>query len=342
MSTTAPQQQFHPAHATPSQVTVRIGLAVVCYAAVSALGHWLIHQQGIAYNDRAIMWAGIPHMVVLAIFVAVIQRRQWRGHHLWAGDTAERPGGDPISPISRGELSESRLDAPGTAGGFASGTGSPLAPGAASPLGPGDASAPSAAMDPSPTPLAVRPLNKAITWGLRLLLVTVLLAMVAPFVESAARGMFDPMLFAGLVLALLIGFSEEGLDRKFILDHAGDNGRRTAILLVVSVVLFSFMHMVNVAAGMRPADALNQSLMAIPFGLVAAIIYVATRQFWVLALWHANIDFQLFATNTGDLYAASIIGFAVDAAAIVTLVGVLVLWGQRLRATRKEKERSRG
>lgn len=260
------------------RAVAEIAGAIVVQSIISAVAFAVLHRNGIGYTDPRILWWGIPHMVVTAVWVWFIQRRHFAGHRLWPSGFRERE-----------------------------------------------------------TP--ARPLGPVVAWTQRILVIAVIAAMASVFIETGARGIFHPMLVGALVLSLLIGFGEEGLYRKFILDRAGESRRSKLAFLLASALLFGFMHMTNVSAGMAPADALNQSLLAIPVGLFAGIVYLETRSLAALALWHANVDFQLFATHVGDatgevLAAGAIIGFVVEAAAVILLLGCLVNMGRRARPDR--------
>ncbi|WP_448852318.1 CPBP family glutamic-type intramembrane protease [Corynebacterium sp. 335C] len=255
-----------------------IAVAIAVHALISAIGFGLLARNGIGYTDAPILWWGIPHMIVTALWVWVIQRRHFSGHRLW-------PDGFREATARR---------------------------------------------------VALWPVH---TWALRVLLISVVVSIAATFVESGVRGLFHPMIISALILSLLIGFSEEGLYRKFILDRAGDGTTSKVLFLLASALLFGFVRMVNVTTGMAAADALNQSLSAVVVGL----FYLETRSLFVLALWHANVDFQLFATHLGDatgdtLYAAPVIGIVVDGAAIVLLVACLASMAQRALGQRRARK----
>ncbi|MCH8611984.1 CPBP family intramembrane glutamic endopeptidase [Arsenicicoccus dermatophilus] len=165
-----------------------------------------------------------------------------------------------------------------------------------------------------------------------LLPLTAVLTVVVVWVEALVRGMFAPVLLSSTVLALLIGFAEEGMFRKYLLDAAGPTWRSLVGCTVLSVISFGAVHLVNVTSGMSLSAALGQSVGAMGFGACFAVLYLATRSIWALVAWHATVDFGLFAAHAGDLYSPGVIGLLVDAVVIISLL-MLVLRAWRHRAT---------
>lgn len=133
------------------------------------------------------------------------------------------------------------------------------------------------------------------------------------FVEAGMNRTFTPLLVSAAILALLIGFSEEAVFRRYILELA--NGKSAVIVVLVfiySILSFAFVHMMNVFSGLPVAEAFSQSLYTIRFGVVAALIYLVTKNFLALACWHAVTDFELFAGQIGDFQSVAFIGQAID------------------------------
>ncbi|GGG76809.1 CPBP family intramembrane glutamic endopeptidase [Corynebacterium pelargi] len=161
---------------------------------------------------------------------------------------------------------------------------------------------------------------------LRVLIVATLILFLAAPIEFALRGEFSPIIFASVVLSLLIGFSEEGFFRKFILDHTKDSDslKTKCIWLIGSMVLFGFLHMTNVLSGMPLGAAFDQSLKAMPMGLVAGAIYLRTRAFLAVVLWHASIDFTLFANAQKPFYFGGVWGIIIDLCIIA--LSIFVIW----------------
>ncbi|WP_409484783.1 CPBP family intramembrane glutamic endopeptidase [Arsenicicoccus dermatophilus] len=168
--------------------------------------------------------------------------------------------------------------------------------------------------------------------AVHLLPLAAVLTVVVVWVEALARGMFSPVLISSAVLALLIGFAEEGMFRKYLLDAAGPTWRSLVGCTVLSVVSFGAVHLVNVTGGMPLSAAVGQSVGALGFGVCFAALYLGTRNIWALVAWHATVDFGLFAAHAGDLYSPGLIGLLVDAIVIVSLL-LLVVRAWRHRAS---------
>ncbi|AZA09388.1 CPBP family intramembrane glutamic endopeptidase [Corynebacterium pseudopelargi] len=171
-----------------------------------------------------------------------------------------------------------------------------------------------------------RRLPRHYRYALGVLSIATLVTFIAAPIEFALRGVLSPLIFAAAVLSLLIGFSEEGFFRKFILDHVSPSAslRSKATWLIASVLLFGLLHMTNVLSGMPVGAALDQSIKAMPMGLVAGLIYLRTRAFVPLLLWHASIDFTLFANAQQPFYFGGFWGIIIDACVI--LLTVFVIW----------------
>ncbi|CAM2964096.1 hypothetical protein COFA105466_10725 [Corynebacterium falsenii] len=114
--------------------------------------------------------------------------------------------------------------------------------------------------------------------------------------------------------------------------------RTKALWLVASVLIFGLLHMTNVFSGMDVASAFNQSVKAMAMGLVAGLIYLRTRALLPLVLWHASVDFTLFANLEQPYFFGGVWGFLIDATmAILTL---FVLW-DLTRELLKSRSRTR-
>ena len=185
-----------------------------------------------------------------------------------------------------------------------------------------------------------RSLPKRYRIALGALTITTIVTFAAAPIEFALRGTLSPLIVAAAVLSLLIGFSEEGFFRKYLLDHAAPSApmRTKALWLVASVLIFGLLHMTNVFSGMDVASAFNQSVKAMPMGLVAGLIYLRTRALLPLVLWHASVDFTLFANVEQPYFFGGVWGFLIDATmAILTL---FVLW-DLTRELLKSRSRTR-
>lgn len=133
------------------------------------------------------------------------------------------------------------------------------------------------------------------------------------FVEAGLNGSFSLQLICATILALLIGFAKEATFRRYILDLDRTQSIVTTVaVFVYSVLAFAFVHMMNVFSGLPVAEAFSQSLYTIRFGVVAALIYLVTKNFLALVCWRAVTDFGLFAGQIGDFQSVAYIGQAID------------------------------
>ncbi|AZA12741.1 type II CAAX prenyl endopeptidase Rce1 family protein [Corynebacterium choanae] len=141
-----------------------------------------------------------------------------------------------------------------------------------------------------------------------------LLGVVSTYVEAAIAGTFSWVLPAATVVAACIGFAEEGMFRRLILDMPAARSSLGGMILAfaTSVISFALLHMMNVFAGLSISDAWNQTLYTVRFGVVAALIYLVTRNFVAVAVWHMGIDYSLFVSQVGVFRADAILGLGVD------------------------------
>ena len=105
--------------------------------------------------------------------------------------------------------------------------------------------------------------------------------------------------FANFILGILmmigIGIREEFLFRGIIGNTLALKYLKTTtglwITLIVSSLLFGFVHMFNVLSGVTLNGAFVQSLGAAGVGLIIMAIYLRGGNIWFVALAHAVVDF---------------------------------------------------
>ena len=71
--------------------------------------------------------------------------------------------------------------------------------------------------------------------------------------------------------------------------------------IVLGGVLFGLMHFVNILSGVKFTSALIQVISAALMGILFCTIYASTRNFWMLVIFHALVDFaSLLSTGIFD------------------------------------------
>lgn len=98
-----------------------------------------------------------------------------------------------------------------------------------------------------------------------------------------------------LITSLLIGFSEECVNRGLILTALKPKGKRQAIL--ISSLIFGLFHLSIIFRGIDIVSILFLVLFAFGFGLVMAVVRYETDSLLVLILIHALWDFMSFMCN---------------------------------------------
>ena len=98
--------------------------------------------------------------------------------------------------------------------------------------------------------------------------------------------------FELLLIALLIGFSEETIYRGLMLNALKARGPWTAA--IITSVLFGLSHSLNLLSGKSGAEILIQVCYALAIGFGFAAVALRTGLLWPLILVHALIDFTSF------------------------------------------------
>lgn len=100
----------------------------------------------------------------------------------------------------------------------------------------------------------------------------------------------------GLFMAMLIGVGEEVVYRGAVL-HSFIKNRPVWIGMIISAVLFSLVHAVNVFGGMSTPDMLGQLQGTLITGLLYAPIAILLRNIWPLIIIHGLWDFSIVKTK---------------------------------------------
>lgn len=140
-----------------------------------------------------------------------------------------------------------------------------------------------------------------------------------------------PDIFCMAVLTFLIGISEEGMFRHFILTSCSCHSKKSIFLF--SVLSFGALHIMNIGGGLSFYDAFIQSVNALPFGLVAGFLFLRTGNISSLIFWHMFFDYNLFTSQQGIFISTTIFGFAVDLimifSLIIALIQLIMEWKQK-------------
>jgi len=145
-----------------------------------------------------------------------------------------------------------------------------------------------------------------------------LLSMVAA--NGFAAGVVEELIFRGLVLGAL-------------LLHWGVTGGGLWRALVVSSLLFSAPHALNILAGAQPLTTMAQLVWAFLLGIVFGVLVVAGGSVWPVAALHGLSDAFVHANRYGldvtiDLSSAVLLAFA--PLPLVLYSWLLLHWTKRL------------
>ena len=101
-------------------------------------------------------------------------------------------------------------------------------------------------------------------------------------------GLVEELVFRGVIFNLLLN--------SFPKTRKGITGA-----IVLGGVLFGLMHFVNILSGVKFTSALIQVISAALMGILFCTIYASTRNFWMLVIFHALVDFaSLLSTGIFD------------------------------------------
>lgn len=154
---------------------------------------------------------------------------------------------------------------------------------------------------------------------------------VLPMLLPAVLNLFPGIAFPGLAettgflaLALAVGFVEETAFRGLMLRALAPRGVWPAI--IVTTVLFSVTHLMNILAGEAGLEAVMQLLYSAAIGFAFTALVLRTGVIWPLIIAHALIDFVVFLRAPGAALAPSV-EIGVDIAVTVAFVafGLFVL-----------------
>lgn len=126
---------------------------------------------------------------------------------------------------------------------------------------------------------------------------SMILMPLATFILNIIGGNQIGNVFTALILALSPGLSEEVIFRIIPVSIAMRSETREKIIpvtIVLTSVIFGFIHSVNILAGANPFLTVLQILYATAIGLICVGIYMRTGNIWVTIVLHTFADFMDF------------------------------------------------
>lgn len=153
----------------------------------------------------------------------------------------------------------------------------------------------------------------------------------APMLLPAVLNVYPGVAFPGLAqtlgflaLALAVGFVEETAFRGLMLRALEPRGVWRAI--IVTTVLFSVTHLMNILAGEAGLQAVMQLLYSAAIGFAFTALVLRTGVIWPLIIPHALIDFVVFLRAPGAVLAPGVeIGIDIAVTVAFAIFGLLVL-----------------
>lgn len=143
------------------------------------------------------------------------------------------------------------------------------------------------------------------------------------FFGHELAGIGDILVF--LATMVLIGITEEFIFRGFIAEiifqKYAYNYSGVWFSVIVSGIIFGFMHMSNAASVDNTASVLIQSLSATAIGMTYCAIFYRTRNVWVCVFLHFLNN--LFALAPAGIFKASSISESLGSYTSVNLIGII-------------------
>jgi len=135
-----------------------------------------------------------------------------------------------------------------------------------------------------------------------------------------AAGALEELVFRGLILSLLLSANSD--------DQRPSNTRRA---ILISALLFSLPHAINLLVGHTEARVLAQLVWSFLVGVVFACLRIAGRSIWPVAVLHGAMNAFVHVNRLGVEIQPSLIGAAALAFAPVPLCiyGAILLHKQR-------------
>jgi len=171
---------------------------------------------------------------------------------------------------------------------------------------------------------------------LAIALIYLILNIVMGIVEGAK---FDiPTILNLATYCLLIGLVEEFLCRGWLLneflERFSNNKKNIITSIILSSIIFGFIHIFNVAVGQSLADTLVQVLSATFIGIIFGLIYYKTKNIWSIVLIHAIWDFCVMLGEStkfvdcvaGPVNSTIIIYLIIVAVIVVIAYGSICYW----------------
>ncbi|MBV7412563.1 CPBP family intramembrane metalloprotease [Dermabacteraceae bacterium TAE3-ERU27] len=138
------------------------------------------------------------------------------------------------------------------------------------------------------------------------------------------------------ILTALVGYAEETMFRGVILQGMLRNRSNPLLAALVSAILFSLLHAVNVLGGLPVAGVAVQLGHTLLFGLAMGPIALLTRNLKPLILAHALWDFILLSSLNAPVSPKLIATMQSVEGALIVVFGAIawvVLWRKRASVT---------
>ncbi len=138
-----------------------------------------------------------------------------------------------------------------------------------------------------------------------------------------------PVLLNLALYCFLIGVVEEFLCRGWLfnefLERFSDTKKGVILSVVLSSLIFGFIHFFNMAGGQGVAETIVQVLNATVGGIFLTLVYYKTKNIWTVITLHAIWDYTLMVSESQSLVDCYSTGNATSSIVIYSIIQSIVL-----------------
>jgi len=170
---------------------------------------------------------------------------------------------------------------------------------------------------------------KSVKLGWPLLLIAFIFLVMNIIIGITEGAQFSiPIILNLAIYCILIGMVEEFLCRGWLLneflERFSDSKKNIIISIILSSLIFGFIHLFNIAMGQSLIDTLTQMVHATILGIALSLIYYKTKNIWSVVIIHAIWDFCLMIGES-TYFVNCIPGTETNTIIIYTFISTLVV-----------------
>lgn len=135
-------------------------------------------------------------------------------------------------------------------------------------------------------------------------------ALIIAIISGIAPGIFEEIIFRGVVISYLMKFFK--------------NSKSIIWILIVSALIFGIVHLFNVFAGAPLDTTLFQFFYTFAVGIILGAVYLRTGNLWAPIIIHSIVDIIAFISSTTSSIGVLQAGLVLDITNIIFLIGSII------------------